>query len=195
MEWIGIVLLAAALSIDAVSIGASCSFSGIRIECLPRIVMHLTSFLCTSLAVALGWVLHGTPAGKVAACIGAGVLCLAGLFLIVGAVRSRTKRDKQQKSGLDKKQKTATKPAEKLTIRASVLLGLMLSADSFAAGLSMEPGPQGVLLPVLCGAFQIVLLVTGEKCALLLRRTAAAADIGTATAGVVLIVSGIFRLL
>ena len=57
MNFTEAVILSAALSIDALVIGAACSASGIRLTLLSRAVMGAVSFIVTGAAVWAGGLL------------------------------------------------------------------------------------------------------------------------------------------
>ena len=59
MDFIGIILLSAALSTDALNIGLTCGVGGVRISRLSRLIILLVSSGVTSAAVVAGELLRG----------------------------------------------------------------------------------------------------------------------------------------
>ena len=203
MEFAGILLLSAALSIDAFNVGASCGFNRVRIPLGARLIILLVSTAATSASVFAGGLLSHVISEQDAKCIGAVLLCLLGVYMGIGALKGERKRGHKKMRGVlgrsaevladasacDADSSRRIEPAEALAI------GLALSADAFAAGLSsgMNNGP-GWLLPVFCGGFQMAFLVFGERFAERLRRgTRIKASVFGACAGCVMIIMGILR--
>ena len=158
MEWIGIILLSVALSLDAMGIGISCGVAEVRIPPAARIIIHLTSFLCTTIAVAAGGLLQGTFSQTMGRVAGGCLLCALGLYMLLKGVSSGNKR--------------ATRPGAedgcmtsgKIGGTRAAVIGIVLSADSFAAGLSLGTMTMAAAaIPVLCALFQTVFLLLGEK--------------------------------
>lgn len=203
MEFAGIVLLSAALSIDAFNVGASCGFGRIRIPVFARLLILLVSTAVTTVSVFAGGLIGRFMTEQTAKLIGAALLCALGVYMGIGALRGNGRKKTAKSRGgviastakvladasaCDGNSSRRIEPAEALAI------GMALSADAFAAGLGFGAGGMGALLPVLCGAFQMLFLALGEGTAARLGRTKRVSErVFGAAAGCVMIIMGILR--
>ena len=203
MGFAGILLLSAALSIDAFNVGASCGFNRVRIPVRAKLVILLISTAVTSASVFAGGMLGQLITGQAARYIGAALLCSLGFYMGMGALKGEPKQKHKKARGVlgrsaevladasscDADSSRRIEPAEASAI------GLALSADAFAAGLSsgMNSGP-GWLMPVFCGIFQMLFLFLGERFAKRLRkRTRIRPAVFGMLAGCVMVVMGVLR--
>ncbi len=172
MDTAQILLLAAALSIDALGIGMSCRLKGICLPAGSRLMVTLLSAILTGAAVAAGGWIGGSMADYVTEVIGSALLLLLGLAIILGAVRERYGVQKRQsRSPIRRTVHILTDPSSgdldhsrRIELKEAVYMGAALSADSAAAGFGI--GTDGVLLPVFCCLFQFLFLWLGEIAAL-----------------------------
>lgn len=203
MNFTEMVLLSAALSIDGLSIGASCGLGGIRIPARSVLIITAISMLVTGAAVAGGSLLGGVlpeTAGKI---IGGGLLIILGLYMIAGEMKNNRDRSRDDHPGIIASSARLIgsvgdcDPDDSRIIdgREACVIGLALSADSFAAGISAGMGGrEAFLVPVMCTVFQILFLLLGEKCAVRLRRIKMVdSRVFGAAAGVILIVTAVLR--
>ncbi len=172
MNIAGIVLLSAALSIDAFGIGVSCSVRKIKTPVLSKLIICVISVAVTGAAVALGDVLSGILPGKAGVLIGAVMLVALGLYTAVGAFVEEKKgraASPDAQTPLGRTAEIIRDPAacdgdrsSSVDLREAVCIGAALSVDSFSAGLGAAVGGGAALIPLLCGASQLVLLCAGE---------------------------------
>lgn len=170
--------LSFALSTDALAIGISCALRGIRTPLSARLVICVMSVAITAAAVFLGSVINDFIPSWVGNIVGIILLSALGIYVIYGAfVEKKPKKPKPRKENI---LTLAVKPLG-LTIniirnpsecdidRSSTVefaeacyIGAALSADSFAAGLGAGvSGGSAVLIPLMCGVFQLVFLCCG----------------------------------
>ena len=182
-------LLASALSIDAVNIGVSCGLDGVKIPCLSRMLIVLVTILTTGVSVMIGEMFQGKIPQSAGAFVSGGLLFLLGLYMLFcGVKKYRAKKREQplnQQEGRVKKGRKRFSPVRVLSDaqccdsdrsrriegKEAVVIGLALSGDSAAAGFGagLGCGAAVFFVPLLCGVFQYVFLLTGEKGAAHLR--------------------------
>lgn len=221
MELIGIILLSAALSIDAFNIGISCGLGGVSIGRVPRLVILAVSVAVTGAAVLTGELMRGyvpTFAGKLA---GAALMICLGIYMSAGALKKTLKKracggkskkgDKDRHADLRRPEHSMitdtvrmigdaddcdTDGSKTIDCREAVMIGAALSADSFAAGLGAGVcAGEAIFIPLLCGVFQLVFLWGGEKLAGSVRRIGRIKpEFFALAAGAVLILTAVIRL-
>ena len=214
MELMGIILLSAALSIDAFNIGISCGFGGVRIGRVPRLVTLAVSMAVTGAAVLAGELLRGAVppfAGKLA---GAALMICLGIYMSAGAVKKALKRRAGGRKEISCSRRSEhsmitdtvkmigdadgcdTDGSKTIDCREAVMIGAALSANSFAAGLGAGIcAGEALFIPLLCGIFQMVFLWTGEKLVGTVRRIGKVKlEIFGLVAGGILVITAIIRL-
>ena len=201
MEILEILLLSAALSIDALSIGASCGFGGIRMSFRARLIVLLVSVAVTGAAVGAGTLLNGVISALAGKLIGAALLLLIGGYMIVSTLLP--KKEQNTREGvfaasvrmLGSPETCDLDHSKTIDYKEACILGLALSADSFAAGLSAGiGGGYALLTPLFCGAFQILFLICGELLAGRLRMLLRCdRKLFSVAAGMILIVTAVCR--
>lgn len=205
MEFVGIMLLSAALSIDGFNVGASCTFNGVRVPLYARVIILFISTVVTSVSVFAGGMLGCVISEQGAKCIGAALLVMLGIYMGIGAL-GKGKKNKQKKTHTGMISRSVEVLADVSSCDAdgsrriergeAAVIGFALSADAFAAGLSsgMSSGVSG-LMPFFCGVFQMLFLSLGVGCAKKLKkRTKINAAAFGVCAGIVLIITGFLRI-
>lgn len=204
MEIIELLLLSAALSIDALSIGVSCGFGEIRMSLCARGVVLLVSIVLTGISVAVGAFLNGMISPLVGKLIGAVLLFLIGGYMIAGALRPSKAEKSPQDGVLISSARMLRSPdvcdpdhSKSIDYKEACMIGIALSADSFAAGLSAGiSGGYAFLVPIFCGVIQTLLLSCGELLAGKLRLFVSAdAKWFSIAAGLILIGTGLCRVI
>ena len=211
MDFIGIILLSAALSTDALNIGLTCGVGGVRISRLSRLIILLVSSGVTSAAVVAGELLRGVVPPVAGKAVGAALMVSLGIYMSLGGIKRFVKGRAQKRKlhGKDGHGKMAgevgmigravacdTDGSKTIDCKEAVMIGAGLSADSFAAGLGagISTGA-GLLLPVLCGVFQMLFLRVGEQLSGWIRRSGRLdPDLFAVGAGLVLIITAVIRL-
>ena len=187
------VLLSAALSIDALTIGISCGFGGIRVGLRSRMIMLMVSVAVTGAAVAAGIWLRGVVPEAAGRITGSSLLFLLGIYMLHGGLKKRRGAVKEKSKG------RLPLPAGILgdpDRREAAALGAALSADSFAAGISagMSAGA-AVFVPLMCGVLQMVLFRMGEMTAGRLRHKGGEGNYRfSMLSGAILMVTALIRL-
>lgn len=165
-------VLAAALSIDAFAIGASCGFRGIKNPPLSKLVICMVSVAITAAAAFIGGIIGKLLPEYIGKIIGSLLLIILGIYVAVGAIRdSVSRKNKQISDGspIETAAKILTDPAScdmdkssTVDIGEALYTGAALSADSFSAGIGAGIGGAVLAVPILCGIFQLLLLCLGE---------------------------------
>lgn len=164
-------LLAFSLSLDALGIGLSYGLRHIRFRLSALLLLTAESFLMMELFLAAGRRLAAFFPAQAAERLSPLILLFFGAWLCLqGLGQGKRKEDSplQAPSLCDKDASSSIEPKEAL------LLGFLLSVDSFAIGLSAAAGGMDVaLLPVFASLLQTLFLACGEKCGtrLVLRST------------------------
>ncbi|MBQ8133095.1 MAG: manganese efflux pump [Clostridia bacterium] len=163
-------LLSAALSIDALGIGISCALRGIRTPLISKMVIALISAAVTAAAVFIGDVLGTIIPETAGSLLGTVMLTALGLYIVIGAIREKHKPVEEEKGkGINVIAKILRKPdscdincSKIVELTEACYIGAAISADSFAAGIGAGVGGGEVLIPVFCGLFQFGSLWLGE---------------------------------
>lgn len=188
MELWELLLLSAVLSIDSLNIGAACGFAGVRIPFLARLIIMGMTVILTSAAVGLGGILQESIGSWTAKLLSAALLFGLGVYIAVGAVKKLVQKRRQDKTDKGEDEGAGILPdpvrilrdseycdadcSKRIEVREALAIGLALSGDSAAAGLGtgVGAGSMAALIPLLCGVFQMVLMLCGEAGAHLLTK-------------------------
>ncbi len=215
MQFLGVLLLAVSLSMDALGIGVSYGLRGIRTPWPAKIVLCITSMLVMSAAVALGSGILLFLSEEAARWIGAGMLVLLGIFIVIQGLSSKGKKERPRKEKRETVWNIALKsfgvtikiirnPAScdfdgssHIDVFEAVYLGAALSVDSFGAGVSSAvSGMHSAAVPLTAGAVQLLFLCAGLFLGRRLKRLAKAdSRVFVVLSGVLLIVLALLRLL
>lgn len=206
MDIISDAVFAAALSIDALGIGASCALRGIRLGAVTRLIVFIVCIAVTAAAVFAGGAVTAFFPWFPGEAVGALLLGGLGLYIIIGAFgKSGEEADRpDERQGLIKSTaEILTHPdacdadrSKALDPREALFLGAALSADCFAAGIGSGVGGSDFLVPLFCGAFQVLFLCVGEGLGRFVGRNLAPyRRYLTAASGLMLIGVGAARLL
>lgn len=154
-------LLAFSLSVDALGIGLSYGLRHIRFPFVSLLLLALETFLAMEVFLMVGRLLAAViPAGP-AKLISTGFLLLFGVWLCLQGMGQRNGKEDSPlhtPSLCDKDASFSIEPKEAL------LLGLLLSMDSFAIGISSAASGMDVsLLPLFAAVMQTAFLAVGAK--------------------------------
>lgn len=177
MDFIGCLLLAVSLSMDALGIGISYGIRKINVPLLSRLIICGISILITGAAVFLGGIILSFLNPDAAKFIGAGMLALLGCFIIFQAFAGE-KPKKEKKCGTLKS--IFIKPfgitikifrdpvfcdfdkSNGIDVLEAVYLGIALSIDSFGVGISSAvSGLNSMVIPFAAGICQLCMLCIG----------------------------------
>ncbi len=176
-----IFLLSIASSIDALSIGASCGFKGIKTSLKAKIVICVISFVVTLTAVIFGGFLRNffsDAAGKIT---GGVLLIIMGIYMMISSFLNKEPVECDINRSFD------------IDYKEACFMGIVLSGDSFAASISVGmSGGMGFLIPVMCVIFQIAFLNFGESFAKFIAKHLNKNRFGIIS-GSILIITGILR--
>ena len=155
-------LLAFSLSLDALGIGLSYGLRSIRFRPSALLLLTIEAFLMMELFLFAGRRLAAVFPAHLAERFSPMLLLFFGVWLCLQGMGQGKRKETSplhSPSLCDKNASSLIEPQEAL------LLGLLLSVDSFAIGLSAAAGGINVtLLPLFSAPFQTFFLALGEKC-------------------------------
>lgn len=208
MELIGLMLLSVSLSIDAFTIGTSCALGGIKTSWRARIIICLISVLIMGISVVCGEWLAKLINPNVSRLIGCGMLCLLGVYIILGAL-GKTKKHREKKSvtlvlkSLGITVNIIKNPvscdidkSNSIDTREACYIGVALSIDSVGAGVSMGvSGMNALSVAGMSGLCQLIFLCVGLFLGSRLRNIERLPQkIFTIMSGVIIILISIFKI-
>jgi len=180
------VFFAVTLSIDALGVGVSCGLRGMRPAALTHIVVFCVSLCVMAVSVFFGSMITSVLTPRLAEIIAAAWICLLGLWIALGALKSKGKGQ------LDE---TAKQKPGAMMVRA-FSLAFMLSIDSMGAGLAAAAlGVTIAFLPIYVAFFQTAFLFIGMKFVPLLPIAKKGGKLPTVVSGVLLMVIGMIGLM
>lgn len=182
-------LLAFSLSVDALGIGLSYGLRKIRFSPLSLLLLFGESLLMLAFFLKLGRFLSGFFPAAYAERISLGALLFCGIWLSLQGIGHKKKEASplHTPSLCDKNESSIIEPKE------SLLLGFLLSFDSFAVGLSAAALDVG-LLPLFSALFQTGFLFLGASLgARLLLHTQPKESLWSLLSGGVLILLALLR--
>ena len=164
MNITGTIMLSAALSIDALGIGASIRVRGIRTPFLSRLTIAVVSGSLTAAAVFFGGLIGGALTENVVRTAGGILIMLLGTYIIIGALKEEFSSDSDDsRNTVEKAAGILTKPelgdmdrSKSIDLREALYIGAAVSADSFAAGFGLTY--DDFLVPLFCAVFQLAFL-------------------------------------
>lgn len=155
-------LLAFSLSLDALGIGLSYGLRSIRFRPSALLLLTIEAFLMMELFLFAGRRLAAVFPAHLAERFSPMLLLFFGVWLCLQGMGQGKRKETSplhSPSLCDKNASSLIEPQEAL------LLGLLLSVDSFAIGLSAAAGGINVtLLPLFSALFQTFFFALGEKC-------------------------------
>ena len=180
-------LLAFSLSLDALGIGLSYGLRSIRFRPSALLLLTIEAFLMMELFLFAGRRLAAVFPAHLAERFSPMLLLFFGVWLCL------------QGMGQGKRKETSPLHSPSLCDKnaSALLLGLLLSVDSFAIGLSAAAGGINVtLLPLFSALFQTFFLALGEKCgARLILSPAPKESLWSLLSGGILILLAVLQLL
>ncbi len=157
MDWISVILLAAAVSFDSLAIGVTYGMAQIRIPTLPRILLSIISAIFLLVAMAIGGIITIWLSKELTSVLGGLILVLLGCYSIW-----RTRQQANTQHNVDMKP-AAENPSllyniripffgliihvireplaadydssKTISISEALILGFALALDAFAAGI------------------------------------------------------------
>lgn len=204
MSIIEIIVLSMALGIDAFTIGISCGFGGIKVSALARGIIFAVSSAVTCSAVVFGRLLRGIVPDIAVKITGAVLLAALGIYTIYSVLCERKDhKEYKGKDGVKSAARILSDPercdadlSKTIEPYEALSVGLAISADSFAAGISAALNIQGMILfPLFCMVFQTAFLYIGEKSAVKIKNFCPKKSILSVCSGIVLMIMAVFRLI
>lgn len=199
-----LLLLCAAMNIDSLSIGLSCGMGGIRLPLRNKLTICLVSAALTGAGIFTGGLLCGMIPPVYGRLAGALLLSLLGLYTLCRAAFPRKSSNASHTSDgiIGMSARILGDPSEcdidaskTIDFREAVVIGIALSADSFAFGIGTGiSGGTEWFVPFVCALIQFLFLYIGEKTAEKLRRRLSlnGRTLGILS-GLILIITGILR--
>ena len=187
-------LLAFSLSLDALGIGLSYGLRSIRFRPSALLLLTIEAFLMMELFLFAGRRLAAVFPTHLAERFSPMLLLFFGVWLCLQGMGQGKRKETSplhSPSLCDKNASSLIEPQEAL------LLGLLLSVDSFAIGLSAAAGGINVtLLPLFSALFQTFFRALGEKCgARLILSPAPKESLWSLLSGGILILLAVLQLL
>ena len=180
-------ILSAALSIDAVGIGASCRIKGISMPFRSKLEITFVSFVLTEAAVLVGGVIGNAVSSFYAKIAGAVLLLFLGAYIIVSEMIKR------KRAGAENDNDAFMNISDRIGIKEAVCIGTAVSGDSVAVGIGI--GNQAVWFPLICALFQFLCLCIGDGIAVFAKEKFRIRDIYlTLASGLVIILIGVIRM-
>ncbi|HHZ06665.1 MAG TPA: hypothetical protein GX401_07780 [Clostridiales bacterium] len=144
------ILLAFALSVDALGIGISYGLRKIRTPFVARLVVSLVSLVFTALAIMCGNIITMFVSQDMAKWFGVSLLVLLGLYIIFSNL-------------LKKPEEYDANASKVIDVKEALLLGVALSVDSFGAGVGCATvGINSFIVPILVALGQMIFLHWGS---------------------------------
>lgn len=179
MGVLALILLSVSLSMDSLGIGISYGIRKIKIPCAARITICIISILFTAIAVAFGSLILLIMPADISKLIGILMLAILGIFIIMSSILPNKKRKKEKPKHV---WNIALKPfgitvkiiknpvscdfdsSKHIDIIEAIYLGVALSIDSFAAGVSyvVSGGINVLIIPISVGICQLIFLSLGD---------------------------------
>lgn len=162
-----IIFLAVSLSLDALGIGASYGVRGIDIPLVTKMILAGESLLIMGLSITLGNHLGKIFSPGTASHLGVGLLMAMGLWLIAQGILKEweEKKESSQSTAMHMvRTPSACDLDGSCTIdgKEALYLGLVLSIDSFGAGVGAgAAGVSVVHLSICIALFQVLFLTIG----------------------------------
>ena len=196
MDFFDVCCIAAALSLDAFGIGVSCTVKGTRLPLPSRLILCLVSAAVTAAALLIGRAVTAFLPFPPEAHPESILLLLLGLWMLLSSLPRKDPKKTLPDKGLPSAARHLMEQPEASDFDHSrsiewweaLALGLVLSADCFAAGLGFGGRRGQELLPLLCGGFQLLMLTLGSLAGGRLRSLSGTPRLWSALAGAVLIV-------
>lgn len=178
-----LLIISAALSLDAVGIGASCRIKGVSMPFSSKIMVTFVSFVFTEAAVIAGGMIGNAVSAHYAKIAGAAVLFILGSYIIISEVFKK-------KGGAE----SQIFPSDKIDLKGALCIGAAVSGDSVAVGISLGGDLQ--YFAVGCAVFQLLCLCIGDCIAMILKeKTRISNKRLTIVSGLVIIATGVTRIL
>lgn len=177
--------LALALSLDALSVGASLGFKKIRFTRIALILIFLMSSMMSLLSLKLGAVLNQFLSPRIAEYLGEGLLILMGFYMIFSYKIKKPSKETAEKQTENFEEKTLFELAVKslgitfkilknpergdkdcsgcIDTREALAFGFALSIDMFGIGIGLSAFLDNLTyFPILIGFTQVLFLKIGS---------------------------------
>lgn len=191
-----LILLAIALSVDALGIGISYSIRGIKVPLTARCVIFGLSVLITGAALLVGQYTLQCLNPVLSKAIGMGILFCMGAWILFESRKDNTDPEDVVTNLIQDPTTCDFNRSKRLDPSEAFFMGIALSVDSIGAGIGSGITGWGILIaPLLVGFFQMLFLYIGEfagKKMLLL--TNVKNSIWGSISGIILIVIAFLRL-
>ncbi|MBR1802545.1 MAG: manganese efflux pump [Clostridia bacterium] len=142
-------LLALSTSIDSIGIGIAYGLRNIKISRRATVILFAIALIVSTLAIAIGNIIHQILPGNITSWLGGGFLVLMGIILLLQSMKEPNSYDVDNSKQIDSKE--------------AISLGIALSLDSFSIGIGTGVVGENIIwiFPILVAIFQIVFLKLG----------------------------------
>lgn len=148
-----VIAISVSLSIDALGIGLSYKWKGIKINLSAKLIIGIISAIMMWISLKIGNLALTVLPPKVTQITGITILLIIGIAFIRNSLsQSETTYDFDRSMKID--------------FVEAIILGFVLSADSVSAGIAAATvGLDYIVIPVMVGIMQIIFLYLGDKLA------------------------------
>lgn len=185
--FISSLILAISSSIDSLGIGITYGIKNIKITFFSKIILFSVSIIISFLSIFSGYFLNDFLPIYFTSFLGGIILIIIGFTFIL---KSFLEKNKKENNYYD------FNHSNSITAKEAIVLGLALSLDSFAIGVSYSlTNSNCFLFPILISIFQIFFLSTGSLFGKKIRNLSNIPNfLNSVISGVILILIGIYRL-
>lgn len=212
MEWLAVLLVVLAVSVDGVAVGAAYGFQRVRVPGRSLAIIGTISNLLALLAVSGGRLLSVRFSAHAAARVGAAVFFVLGVWYLLKGVAARGDPGGAGGGGAERRsllrlhlkslglviqvlqdpQTADLDRSGRLEPREAALLGFSLALDALAAGFALALTGQGLLFAAVVGPAQVLMLYAGS---LLAQRAPRRGGVMSYLPGGILLMVGLLRLI
>ena len=201
-------LLAFALSIDALSVGFTYGLKKIKLPFMPKIFICITSFICSYISVSIGKGLYAVLPQKTGSILSIILLLILGFYILFSTNHVKKakfpEKLKQYQFVLKFLGLTVTiikhpvygdmDKSNVIDLKEALYIGLALSLDSFGAGIGYSMySSSAVFFPLFVGIFQFILIICGEYLGKVLRQLPINEKLISVLPGIILIILSLIK--
>lgn len=201
-----IIILACALSIDALSVGFTYSLKGIKIPVLSKIIICFISFCTALISVTAGGKLSQYLPYGLEQILSCAMLASLGGYLIISEFKSKKNTEKKQRTHVklfDFTIKVISNPgvgdynnSKIIETKEAIYIGFALSLDCIGAGFGYGISNANIwLFPFFVGLFQVFLISAGAFIGKLFSKLPINSRVISVMPGVILIVLSSLKML
>lgn len=157
-----ILLLSAAISVDAVGLGISLGTRRIRLDVRAVIAMSLTSLVIPGISVFAGSIAQRLVSCKAGDILSGLILIVMGVWIMLQGLKAAESTPNAAIKIIRSPDSSDIDKSGSIDIREAFFTGLALSLDSVAIGLAVGDERTAALLPPVSVIMQLVFIKAGE---------------------------------